>query len=1047
MNEPTTELRNTSDALSKLKEEREKLIQWSIKLKRNNPSLLNADKLDSERNEKTYLSSNESSDGENIDSKKKDIKKKDIKRNGSKKLTDTYDGVKKNGNKYFEDTYKDIDEDSDSLSESYIDKKSEYSEETKNIKIQGNKNQINIMDIRNKNKHMSCDSSISEDVASLSSSSSIHDSNNINNKGNKKNIKSYGANKNKWGENNIMKTNKYQKKMMHRTNIILNDKFDSKINSDNSNDSIQMNNLYDSKKKRMYGNNNNNNNMYDGNNDITNNSKSNYLNILPHIYSKKEFFDIYNNRNNIDSNAIIKVDEYVDYDVTSNLENQHTFSNSKESDIFDNTTLKSGNSFQISNLNNNEIRNKKKIKLIKKKSKLNNINSFLNTNTNTNNNNTNNNNNNNNNTGIVNNYMETIQKPKNNFFYDSNDNYSNNNQQNNNYNKLLAESAYKNLIPMLSNFNTKDIVSNTTLFTETSDEKSKKGVNSHDKNHSPSGGVKSEKRKNGAVLKKQEIKRNENGLKKKVLILENKKEVLNEQMKDLYDNTYSLIESKEKDNLTIHHYELLIQNLQTKYNKLFNMYQELDEHRIAYVDAYREKQTKVENLCAVMQIKSEENLKLTEEMNILNKKNEELQGQIYEYIKDIEEKEILLNRKKEECANLNDLVITTNKEKAEIKNELDKKIKEVNDLTNKNKNLIKENNEIKQKYSNYESKNIRNDEFYLKKVNNLLAILHKILEFFNLNKEDIIKYIIIFKQNLSIIEEKLKINNSLYDDILFILDNNIMNSIVDGIKNREQEYIEQKQNMTILFDKEILNVHEMNIENVELANDFIEKLKNKIKNVITQRDNIKNRTLLLSNGQGRTNDKPIIKEIKKMNEGTLLFKCKYKTFTHKPVVIYMKMIDNRYITWTKDVKNKKRFKTKNLLDIQNITSIEYGFNSRPVYWLIEKKNRAKLEKKQIAMNEFYNNTYNVNPCKCFTVRTKQRAYDFFSNDDATIATWVIGLGLLSYPYNKSANIQSKSEFIVKKVQLKLRLYCIFKNINYTELWKDAIEITQKEMLK
>ncbi|SCM00366.1 conserved Plasmodium protein, unknown function [Plasmodium chabaudi chabaudi] len=621
--------------------------------------------------------------------------------------------------------------------------------------------------------------------------------------------------------------------------------------------------------------------------------------------------------------------------------------------------------------------------------------------------------------------------------FQHNDNISNSSisddehPQNSNYNhyKSTINSA-NTYVPIPSIVNLKDNGSSTTLYSNND------------------GSIENYKHNNGTVLKNKEGTKFATLLKEKVNILENKKEILNDRIKDLHDNTYTLMEVKEKDNLTIQHYELLIKNLEAKYNKLFNMYQELDEHRISYVDAYKEKQTKIENLSAIMQIKSEENLKLTQEINILTKKNEEMQGQIYEYIKDAEDKEKAYNEKKEEYFKLANLLEKNKKENDQLKKEIDEKSKEINEIKKQNKSLTEENEKYRGKQKDATqttSKNNDGGEFYIPKIDNLLCIINKMMQIFKLNEEDILKYASYLRENSNIIKQKLQDNDNIYDDIIKILDTNVLNPIVDIVKKRDDEYVEQNKIMQIKFDGEILKMYETNINNVELANEYIEQLRNKITHISMQKDNIKKRTILLSNGQGRLNDKPIIKQIQNMDKGTLIYKCKFHSFTHTPVLIYMKMIDNRFITWSKNI-GKKKFKKKNLIDIQDITSIEYGLNSRPVYWLIEKKNKEKLKQKKIKSNEFYSNPHKINPYKSFTIFTKKRAYDFFSNDDNTIATWVVGLGALSYEHNKSSNIQSMSEFIIKKVQLKLKLYCIKRNITYTTLWKDAITKTQKELL-
>ncbi|SBT77290.1 conserved Plasmodium protein, unknown function [Plasmodium ovale] len=598
-----------------------------------------------------------------------------------------------------------------------------------------------------------------------------------------------------------------------------------------------------------------------------------------------------------------------------------------------------------------------------------------------------------------------------------------------NDNSKSSSDSVKTFLPIPSVVNLKDNTSCTTFFSGNNEMLESNG------------------NVNGTKIKSKEGSKFGTILKEKVHILKKKKEILNDKIRDLHDNTYTLMDVKEKDNLTIQHYEMLIKNLEGKYNKLFNMYQELDEHRISYVDAYREKQTKIENLCAIMQIKSEETLKLSQELDILRKNNEELQGQIYEYMKDIEEKEITLNKKKEECVHLNNQISSSNKEKENITNQLNMKSKEYNNILNQNKILKEECEKIKIKNKTMGTNNELTHTFFTPKIKNLINILSKILHIFQLSEENILQYSHFFKENITHIENKLNNNNNICDDLIKLLDTNLVDSITNVVIHREYEHNEKNENMKIQFDDEMLKIYETNLNNVELANKYIKHLKKNLTQITNQRDYIRKKAILLSSGQGRLNDKPITKELKIINMGTKIFKCKYHSFTHKPVLIFMKILNNRFITWTKNVLGTRGFKKKGLIDIQDVTSISYGLNSRPVYWLIEKKNKEKLEKKKITLSQYYDNAYKINPCKCFTLFTKERAYDFFSNDEDVIEAWVVGLGALSYAYNKSANIQSRSEFIIKKVQLKLKLYCIKGNINYIDMWKDAIKKTEQQLLR
>ncbi|CAD2104926.1 conserved Plasmodium protein, unknown function [Plasmodium vinckei] len=919
MNKKGEEDTDSLDPLRKLKKERELLIQWSKKLKNNNSSFLNTDKLDNEENNEKAYSSDSS-----LDDKKKHLKINKKKQN--------------------EENYYITESDDDKLSNSY-----ENNNQVDNInrgKLKENDNNKKGIQIYLNDDHF--DKSFP-----------------------KNNVNSIHANK--------KKPIKIVRKKKDTTN------------------SINIKNM-----KNGYS-------ISDSSNEMSDNLSE----IVGHT-------NLYENRNANKYKTIDTDDSNDNIQVNYQSKKKNKGKNMSDEESEDNNSRWKGNNYghNIDNyIGDKKEINKKKIKLTRKFENKENVNELR----------------------TLDRNEKNVKNIKNTEYhkFQHNDNISNSSisddeyPQNDNYNhyKSTINSA-NTYVPIPSIVNLKDNGSSTTLYSNND------------------GSIENYKNNNGTILKNKEGTKFATLLKEKVNILENKKEILNDRIKDLHDNTYTLMEVKEKDNLTIQHYELLIKNLEAKYNKLFNMYQELDEHRISYVDAYKEKQTKIENLSAIMQIKSEENLKLTQEINILTKKNEEMQGQIYEYIKDAEDKEKAFNEKKEEYFKLVNLFEKNQKENEQLKKEIDEKDKEINEIKKQNKILTEENENLRGKQKGMPqiiTKNNDGGEFYIPKIDNLLCIINKMMQIFKLNEEDILKYASYLKENSNIIKQKLQDNDNIYDDIIKILDTNILNPIVDIIKKRDDEYAEQNKIMQIKFDDEILKMYETNINNVELANEYIEQLRNKIIHISMQKDNIKKRTILLSNGQGRLNDKPIIKQIQKMDKGALIYKCKFHSFTHKPVLIYMKMIDNRFITWSKNIGHKK-FKKKNLIDIQDITSIEYGLNSRPVYWLIEKKNKEKLKQKQIKSNEFYNNPHNINPYKSFTIFTKKRAYDFFSNDDNTIATWVVGLGALSYEYNKSANIQSMSEFIIKKVQLKLKLYCIKRNITYTTLWKDAIKKTQKELL-
>ncbi|SOV23485.1 conserved Plasmodium protein, unknown function [Plasmodium sp. DRC-Itaito] len=1000
------------DPLIKLKEEREKLIQWSKKLKNNNCSFVSCDKIDTEKSEKVY-----SSNDDYYDEKNKITDNKRDNNNNNNMNNNYHNNNSKNRKKGIH--------------------LNNFSYNNLSDQKQNDIDHI-VYESRQKNKNTNYDNNIVHEE-------SVNDNYNINKiRRNKKKDKNYNSQNNSF-ENNSSESNNHYYIFTNRSNekytlnnmfkSTNNQKYESNLSYLHSDDEIFMDHSFDENKAKTKNkikinnsnNNNNNNNEKEKEEEEQQQDDDDNMMMKPNIYhsSNDNFF----NMNEMDNSSNILKEKNPNF-----IDNNNNYNNKILKDIY----LKNNSDIIIrepffktskygtlkekkenfdeqlkgisneKNIKNISLDNKKKIKLTKKKKK------------------------------------QTINFNSNNK-HDISNIYDQNNISNNPYNIIygssiphldissnvnkLSNESVKTYLPTGSFVNSKDNSTCTTIL-------SNNDMNTNDNNLINS----------GTKLKNIQTKKMINLLENKVRTLESKKHNLNDKMKDLHDNAYMLIESKEKDNLTIQHYETLIKNLESKYNKLFNMYQELDEHRISYVDAYREKQTKIENLCAILQIKSEENLKLTQEINIINKKNEQLQGQIYEYIKDVEDKETDLNKKKEECVILKNNLETLKIEKDDFKKQLEEKTKQYDDLEN-NMKIIKEQNEhIKNKFQSMGKSNDHTNNFFIPKIDNLIYILNKMLQVFKLNEQNILDYATFFKQNATIIEEKLLNNDNICNDIIQLIDKNLVNPIINVVNQRDQQYIQQQKELKMKFDDDLLKIYEKNINNVELANKHIEDLKNLLKFLTIKNDRIKQKALLLSYGQGRLNQKPLLKEIKNMNTGTLLFKCKYNRYSHKPVQIYMKIVDNKYITWTKNLTGKKGFKKRKLIDIQDVINVDYGLNSRPVYWLIEKQNQKKLQKKKINSNQFYeNNPYKLNPYKCFTIYTKERTYDFFSDDDEVVASWVIGLGLLSYPYNKSPSIQSRSEFIIKRVQLKLKLYCIKNNINYVKLWKNAIKKTQQQM--
>lgn len=169
-------------------------------------------------------------------------------------------------------------------------------------------------------------------------------------------------------------------------------------------------------------------------------------------------------------------------------------------------------------------------------------------------------------------------------------------------------------------------------------------------------------------------------------------------------------------------------------------------------------------------------------------------------------------------------------EKHDFKKQLEEKTKQYNDLQNNMKTIKEQNEHLKNKFQSMGKTNDHTNNFFIPKIDNLIYILNKMLQVFKLNEQNILDYATFFKQNATVIEQKLLNNDNICNDIIQIIDKNLVNPIIDVVNQRDQQYIQKQNELKMKFDDDILKIYEQNINNVELANKHIEELKKIIKN-------------------------------------------------------------------------------------------------------------------------------------------------------------------------------------------------------------------------
>eukprot|EP00922_Rhytidocystis_sp_ex-Travisia-forbesii_P028790 GHVS01042210.1.p1 GENE.GHVS01042210.1~~GHVS01042210.1.p1 ORF type:complete len:789 (-),score=210.22 GHVS01042210.1:283-2649(-) len=162
-------------------------------------------------------------------------------------------------------------------------------------------------------------------------------------------------------------------------------------------------------------------------------------------------------------------------------------------------------------------------------------------------------------------------------------------------------------------------------------------------------------------------------------------------------------------------------------------------------------------------------------------------------------------------------------------------------------------------------------------------------------------------------------------------------------------------------------------------------------------------------------------DLKGVFRGAVATKVCYRGNKHKRVDRFIKVTADGTFAWSADLTGNGQFDSQKAVPLESIFRTEYGPYSQAQLWT--------------------NSQHKEVPWRCFSLFTANRSFDFITKDDKTAESFVIGLGRLIGAHSSSPMIQSRSEFLIRRSNLKLSAYCVRRGISQRTLWVEAIRRT------
>eukprot|EP00922_Rhytidocystis_sp_ex-Travisia-forbesii_P022032 GHVS01032253.1.p1 GENE.GHVS01032253.1~~GHVS01032253.1.p1 ORF type:complete len:542 (+),score=97.96 GHVS01032253.1:748-2373(+) len=448
-------------------------------------------------------------------------------------------------------------------------------------------------------------------------------------------------------------------------------------------------------------------------------------------------------------------------------------------------------------------------------------------------------------------------------------------------------------------------------------------------------------------------------------------------------------------------YECMLTELQSRYAQLTQHLQELEEKRISFAEGLREKSSQLDNVSALLQISREEATRMAVERDSLDRRQRELCWELQNGREELDALSREVQNLKDDRVDLQKQLSSSTDQLNTTAARLDETTAVLNDTTTALQQTTDTLQSTKQMLDQREEEALQLQE-QLRRVESEKHKMRqtsptslkeggKVIEEAKLEQQTKSQQTVVSEQTRSSALEK----SSLAEE---------HRRSLEGLNEQHQKQL-----------SELETGHRSRLEEEQ------RKHEGEIRGWSNRTDSLKAHVFRNRNALGWLPISPSPADLKGVFRGAVVTKACYGGSNHKRVDRFIKVTSEGSFCWSADLSGRGQFDSHRSIPLQSIFRTEYGPHSQAQLW-------SNSQNKEL-------------PWRCFSLFTANRSFDFITKDDRTAESFVIGLGRLIASHSTPAVIQSRSEFLVRRVNLKLAAYGARRGISLQTLWLEAIRRT------
>eukprot|EP00922_Rhytidocystis_sp_ex-Travisia-forbesii_P022038 GHVS01032259.1.p1 GENE.GHVS01032259.1~~GHVS01032259.1.p1 ORF type:complete len:707 (+),score=133.20 GHVS01032259.1:197-2317(+) len=432
------------------------------------------------------------------------------------------------------------------------------------------------------------------------------------------------------------------------------------------------------------------------------------------------------------------------------------------------------------------------------------------------------------------------------------------------------------------------------------------------------------------------------------------------------------------------HYECMLKELQSRYAQLTQHVQELEEKRSSFAEGLREKSSQLDNVSALLQISREEGTQMAVERDSLDRQQRELCWELQSSREEVDALSREVQQIKDDRTRLQKQLTNTTEQLATTTAQLDETTTVVNDTAT----ALQQSTDTMQ--STQQMLKLREEE--------ILYLQQQLGQLGSRSEEAVASTTIGVGGDSVAVQET--------------------GSLESGANLQEEQH---SRSLARLKEEHSKQVCELAVANRSRFDELQHKHEGEVRIWCNRTDSLKAHVYRNRNALGWRPVSPSPSDLKGVFRGALVTKACYRGNKHKRVDRFIKVTPEGSFVWSSDLSGRGHFDSQRTIPLETIFRTEYGPYSQAQLW-------SNSQNKEL-------------PWRCFSLFTAKRSFDFIAKDDRAAESFVIGLGRLIAVHSASPVIQSRSEFLVRRVNLKLSAYCARRGISHKTLWLEAIRRT------